>query len=115
VRQSEKKYEIVNYEETELNDPGTPDGEALWVSRSFHALAGQPVDIDVLIGEEPGGKSNYFLLIQREESSYKTQSNGTPLLPIFQLDSNPVEPKGDSSSYPPYSPNIEVWGPAPSQ
>ncbi len=56
-----------------------------------------------LIGEEPGGKSDYFLYIQRDESTYEKQSNGSPLLPVFQLDANPIQPAGAPRSYPPFA------------
>jgi hypothetical protein len=104
VRKKETKYATVNYH------PSCPPDSGLYVGVPFHASAGVPVDIDVLIGEEPGGQSNYFLYIQREGSTYQPQSNGAPLLPIFQLDSNPIRPVGKPLTYPPFSSNLEPWG-----
>jgi len=82
------------------------------VGKAFHVSAGEPVDIEVLIGEEPGGLSAYFLYIQREESTYTTQADGTPLLPIFQVQDKPIHPTGDPRSFPPYAPTPEPWAPA---
>jgi hypothetical protein len=112
VRQVEKRYPIVNYAATErLHDAGNPNDIGLFVGPAFHATADTPVRIDILIGEEPGGYSNYFLFIQCDETKYTMQSNGTPLLPIFQVGSKPVNPGGDPSYYPPYSHTAEPWIP----
>ncbi len=78
----------------------------LSVGVPFHASAGKPMKIDVLIGEWPGGISSYFLLIEKEKHTYEKQSNGAPLLPIFQLNSDPLTPKG---LFPPFSPTPEPW------
>jgi hypothetical protein len=102
-RAGQKTYPIQNFRPTN-------NGEArLQVGDSFPAAPDRPVDIDVLIGEEPGGKSNYFLLIQRDESAYEKQANGAPLLPIFQMTPNPVKPAGSPPQYPPYSTQTEAW------
>jgi hypothetical protein len=74
-----------------------------WVGKSFHVRAGESIDIDVIIGEEPGGRFNSFLFIQRDQSTYDKQPNGSPLLPIFQLDPNPIKPQGEAGSYPPFA------------
>ncbi len=99
------------FDQTNFNPTWEGDAKA-WVGLPFQASAGDPVDIEVIIGEEPGGKSNYFLYIQREESTYQKQSNGSPLLPIFQLDTQCVHPAGEPMSYPPFSSCIEAWQPA---
>jgi hypothetical protein len=104
LRKKETKFATVNFA------PSCPPDSSLYVGDRFQAFAGESLDIDILIGEEPGGRSNYFLYIQREQSTYPTQSNGTPLLPIFQLDSNPIHPAGKPQSFPPFSSDIEAWG-----
>ena len=104
IQAQQKSYPLVNFRQS-----CPPDGK-LRVGLPFQARAGEPVDIDVLIGEEPGGYSNYFLYMQRDESTYTAQSNGTPLLPVFQLDSNPIHPQSKPLSFPPASGNLEPWG-----
>lgn len=104
LQAQEKKYETVNFRAS------CPADHDLRVGTPFHASAGQAIDIDVMIGEEPGGYSNYFLYIQREESTYQNQSNSTPLLPVFQLDSNSIHPVGKPLSWPPFSNDAESWG-----
>ena len=99
----QKSYPTENFHSTSAGE------NVLHVGEAFHASPNQPVDIDVLIGEEPGGNSNYFLFIQRDESNYQIQSNGAPLLPIFQVTPNPVAPAGSPPNYPPFSPQVEAW------
>lgn len=103
MRKKQAKYQMTNF------DP-TWEGDAdFFVGEGFHVSAGEAVDIDVLIGEEPGGRSNYFLFIQRDESTYEKQSNGSPLLPIFQVDNKPIKPVGKPQSWPPFSATPEPW------
>jgi hypothetical protein len=104
-RQDAKKYAMTDYADHE------PMHASFWIGEAFQVSGGQPVDIDVLIGEEPGGWSNYFLYIQRDESTYHKQANGTPLLPVFQITPDPVVPHGKPSSYPPFSAIPEPWTP----
>ena len=108
---ADREKEEKNFEMTNFN-PTFP-GNKFWIGKAFHVNAGEMVDIDVLIGEQPGGRSNYFLLIQRDEDldSYAKQSNGSPLLPIFQLDSNVIKPQGEPQSYPPVAPTPVPWTP----
>jgi hypothetical protein len=104
LRANETTYPLLNFRAS------CPPDNKLYVGAPFHVSAGQAVDIDVLIGEEPGGYSNYFLYMQRDESTYQPQSNGAPLLPVFQLDSNPIHPQGKPSTYPAFSKDLEPWG-----
>jgi len=103
LRSKQKTYDTTNFNPTWEGDA------KLWVGLPFQASGGDPVDIEVIIGEEPGGKSNYFLYIQRDETTYPCQSNQTPLLPVFQLDVKPIHPSGDSQSFPPYSSCVDPW------
>jgi|GEM_PF-6822831 hypothetical protein len=41
--------------------------------------------LDILVGENPGGRVGGVLLIQREGEDYATESDGRPILPIFAL------------------------------
>ena len=103
LRAKQKSYPQSNFDPTyDLNG-------VLWEGTPFHASAGQPVDIEVLIGEQPGGKSDYFLYIDREESTHTCQSNGSPLYPVFQLDSAPIHPKSAPRSYPPFASSSDAW------
>jgi hypothetical protein len=103
VRQKQTSFEM-----TDFNPTCEPDSH-FWVGLPFHASATDQADIDILIGEEPGGRSAYFLYIMRDESTYQKQSNGSPLLPVFQLDSKPIQPNSVPQSFPPFSPTPEPW------
>ncbi|MEI9999198.1 MAG: hypothetical protein WDO13_08490 [Verrucomicrobiota bacterium] len=103
VRAKQTRFNMTDFDPT-----FGPNGD-FWVGTPFHVSAHEPVDIEVLIGEEPGGKSDYFLYIQRDEDTYEKQSNGAPLLPIFQLDPNPIQPKGEPRSFPPFAKTPEPW------
>jgi hypothetical protein len=103
LRKKEKSINMTNF------NPTFGGNADFWIGTPFHVSAGENADIDVLIGEEPGGKSDYFLYIQRDQDTYQTQSNGSPLLPIFQLDPNPIKPSGEDKSYPPFATTPEPW------
>lgn len=50
--------------------------------------AGQPVDIDILIGEWPGGIFNAILLYEKQGETYATSGSGI-VLPLFQVAPRP--------------------------
>jgi len=45
----------------------------------------EPVDLDVLVGERPGGLFSAFLLYEKQGVEYPTNEKGAPKFPIFQL------------------------------
>ena len=71
----------------------------------FSVKAGEVIDLDVLVGERPGGIFSAWLYIQRKGETYP-QRDGFPVLPVFQLSEGPP-PASDV----PYSPPREssVW------
>ena len=102
---SEKRYPILPGFRTTYHT----ENAGLYVGDPIQVKAGDPVSIDVLIGEEPGGQSLYFLFIQRMETTYPIQSNGSPLLPVFQLDANKIHPESGSATYPPFLEDPAPW------
>ncbi len=46
--------------------------------------ASEPVDLDVIIGERPGGRFNAFLLVEKQGGHYEMEA-GHPILPVFQV------------------------------
>lgn len=54
-----------------------------------------PVDIDILIGERPGGNFQAVLLYMKKGEVYPSDSQNRPRLPLFQL----AEKKMDSTHY----------------
>jgi hypothetical protein len=51
----------------------------------FDMKKGQIIDLDVIIGERPGGWFNAFLMIEKQGESYARDNRGFPILPIFQV------------------------------
>jgi hypothetical protein len=111
VRNKETKFNQTGF------NPTFPNNADFWVGLPFHASARDSLDIDILIGEQPGGRSDYFLYIQRDEDndSYAKQSNGSPLLPIFQLDAKPIVPSGKQGTFPPFASTPAPWSAGSSQ
>lgn len=67
------------------------------------------VDMDVLIGECPGGACSTFLLYQRQGDTYKVDAGNNPILPIFQLAEFATKKVADSNLAPPFAPGTEIW------
>ena len=104
LQSTEKRYGLLNYKPTDSTERA-----GLFVGRAVALRANDMADIEILIGEEPGGWSNFFLYIQRDESSYVHQSNDTPLLPIFQVDTKKIAPTGAPRTFPAYAPVSDPW------
>jgi hypothetical protein len=71
--------------------------------------AKQAYDMEVLIGEEPGGLMFSSLLIEQEGATYEKDSKGNPILPVFRVADTPMPPLEEGQSFPPYQPNGPVW------
>ncbi len=52
--------------------------------------ADQPVDIDILIGERPGGRFHGVVLYEKKGETYPLASNGEAILPLFQAAESPM-------------------------
>lgn len=69
---------------------------------------GEPVDLDVLVGERPGGDFCAFLLYQKQGETYQNDKNGHPILPVFQL--APMEiPNKKPNDAPPFARGAQTW------
>ena len=95
-------------------DPGSelpgmgPSNGLLKMGPTFHLDTAEPVDMDVLIGDQ-GGEIAYFLLIQKMDNTYETLPDGTPKLPFFQLNSGAAPTFSDKEEHPSYSTTPEPW------
>jgi hypothetical protein len=65
--------------------------------------AGQPVDIDILIGERPGGQFHGVVLYQKKGETYPTAPNGQAILPLFQLAEKPMDNSRILTDRPPWT------------
>lgn len=56
----------------------------MYVGDWFELKPGEPVEIEVLIGEVPGGEFYAMLLVEEEGEEYSVKEDGGPVLPIFK-------------------------------
>ena len=69
--------------------------------------AGDPVDLDVIIGERPGGRFNAFLMVEKQGGHYEMEGEH-PILPIFQI--APYETKSDAPNREPkFATGFQPW------
>ena len=68
----------------------------------------EPIDLDVLIGERPGGGFCAFLLYEKQGETYPVNEKGVPMYPIFQLAQfdTPMPKPGEGA---PFSQASQVW------
>lgn len=59
--------------------PGGPMGKGDWV----RLKKGELLDLDIGLGESPGGKVGFVLMIEEKDAPYRTASNGEKILPLF--------------------------------
>jgi len=55
----------------------------------FHLTKGRPTDMEVLLGERPGGRFYCTLLIEQDGVDYPRGADGLPILPIFKTQQVP--------------------------
>ena len=70
--------------------PSEPDGMPAADNRLrpgdwFTVKANEIIDLDIIIGECPGGFFNAFLMIQNQGETYAKDKDGNLILPIFQV------------------------------
>ena len=71
--------------------------------------AGTSYPIDILIGEQPGGRGHAILLIEKEGVQYDKDGRGNPILPIFRMGEVKLPPLERGESVPPYQQNGPIW------
>ena len=98
----------VKYYEYDTTKRWNQDIGGLAVGAEFEAVAGRSYPIDILISEIPGGLFCAALLIEEVGATYKKDSTGAPILPLFRLDSGlPAPTKADNA--PPFDPEGPIW------
>lgn len=69
---------------------------------------GEVIDLDILIGERPGGVFCGFIMIEQAGATYR-MLNGAPVLPIFQLAPFNTPPPQSSKDAPVFAKDGPVW------
>ena len=72
----------------------------------FTVGANEIIDLDVIIGERPGGEFNAFLMIEKKGESYQSDGEGHSILPIFQV--APYQTPGGGGE-PKFAVGYPVW------
>jgi hypothetical protein len=71
--------------------------------------AGQIIDLDVIIGERPGGEFNAFLMIEKQGESYALDASGHPILPIFQVAAYDTPVIDNLKTEPRFAQGAPIW------
>ncbi len=64
-------------------------GEQIKIGDWFSLSEGDAVEMEVLVGERPGGLFNCTLLIEQKDKNYPKGKKGMPILPIFKTTAIP--------------------------
>ncbi|PTX92028.1 hypothetical protein DB346_24050 [Verrucomicrobia bacterium LW23] len=78
------RFNTAQWKGTEKNGPKAGNGFLTygdWITIKKDEV----IDLDIVIGERPGGQFNGFLLYQKQGETYQNDEKGFPILPIFQL------------------------------
>jgi hypothetical protein len=79
------------------------------VSHAIVAKAGVPYPIEILIGEQPGGRGHADLLIMQSGVTYQKDAKGNPILPVFRLGEFKMPPLEKGESFPPHAEGGPIW------
>jgi hypothetical protein len=77
------------------------------VGKHMDLRAGLVYDLDIIIGESPGGFFFANLLVEKEGDTYSKDGKGNPILPIFRVAD--TQPPAKNQNTPPYQENGPVW------
>jgi hypothetical protein len=72
----------------------------------FEARKGQPIDLDILLGEYPGNIFGAWLLIEKKGATYTRDARGNPELPVFQVRAKSITPAHQDV---PFTTNSPPW------
>ncbi len=75
----------------------------------FTIADGDIIDLDVIIGENPGGQFNAFLLVEQKGATYQKDAQGHSIFPIFQVAAYDTPAHGDLSSEPKFAKGFPPW------
>ncbi|MEO8044562.1 MAG: hypothetical protein ABI674_06610 [Spartobacteria bacterium] len=71
--------------------------------------AGNFYDMEILIGEQPGGEFFADLLIEKDGATYEKESHGSPILPIFRVAEGKMPALKSGQKLPPFLEKGPVW------
>ena len=71
--------------------------------------AGTFYDLEILIGEDPGGDFFAELLVEKQGATYEKDGRGNPILPPFRVADIKAPDLKPGQKLPPFSPNAPIW------
>jgi hypothetical protein len=85
---------------------GAHEGDGNLIPGDWFTLkASEIIDLDIIIGERPGGIFNAFVMLEKQGASYDTDRRGKLILPIFQVAPYDTPTAGDAV----FAPNAPPW------
>jgi len=75
----------------------------------FEVKQGEIIDLDVIIGERPGGLFNAFLMVEKKGETYEKDARGNPILPIFQVAAYETPMVDDLKLQPKFATGFPPW------
>ena len=82
------RFPLLNWKEPADKGPRVFANELARYGDWVELKAGKPVDIDILIGERPGGQFHGIVLYEKRGETYPRSANGQAILPLFQTAEN---------------------------
>ena len=79
------RFPLLNWKLPAGQGPATAAHKGAKYGDWIELRADRPVDIDILIGERPGGMFNALLLYQKKGETYPVTKRGEVILPLFQV------------------------------
>ncbi|MGI8431587.1 MAG: hypothetical protein ACR2MW_04755 [Chthoniobacterales bacterium] len=73
------------------------------------AQVGNFYDMEILIGEQPGGEFFADLLIEKDGAKYEKEGHGSPVLPIFRVADGKMPALKSNQPIPPYQKDGPIW------
>ena len=66
---------------------------------------GEIIDIDIVVGDRPGGVFNAFLMVEKQGETYETGAGGHPILPILQIAPHETPKSGEAK----FATGYPIW------
>ncbi len=90
-------------------DYGWPQAGGFAKGDGFHVEAGQTYPIEILLGEWPGNKTHFVLLIEKDGAPYAKGPNGNPVLPAFRMADVKAPKLEADQTLPPHRDDGPIW------
>ncbi len=81
--------------------------------KTFEVRKGGVYDIEIVVGENPGGEFYAFLFMERVGANYAKDPQGQPIVPFFEMIEGESAKRMDGK-VPPAAGTTEFWKPVPS-